>query len=38
VPQGASPVEVWFKNTDNRGCVAWNSCYGQNYWLDIAAA
>ena len=26
------------QNTDNTGCVAWDSCYGQNYSLDIAAA
>ena len=38
VPQGAKRVELWFKNTDNTGCVAWDSCYGQNYWLDVAAA
>jgi hypothetical protein len=38
VPQDASRVEVWFKNTDNSGCVAWDSCYGQNYCLDIVAA
>ncbi len=38
VAQGASPVELWFKSTDNRGCVGWNGCYGQNYWLVIAAA
>lgn len=37
VPQGASKVELWFNNTDNTGCVAWDSCYGSNYWLDVAA-
>ena len=38
VPADASRVELWFQNTDNTGCVAWDSCYGQNYSLDIAAA
>ncbi|MEA2230214.1 MAG: hypothetical protein QOD83_30 [Solirubrobacteraceae bacterium] len=38
VPQDARRVELWFNNTDNTGCVAWDSRYGQNYWLDVAAA
>jgi Family of unknown function (DUF6209) len=38
VPANASRVELWFSNTDNTGCVAWDSRYGQNYSLDIAAA
>jgi hypothetical protein len=38
VPPDASRVELWFNNTDNTGCVAWDSRYGQNYWLDVAAA
>jgi hypothetical protein len=38
VPPGASGVELWFKNTDNTGCVEWDSRYGQNYRLDVAAA
>ncbi len=38
VPDGASKVELWFNNTDNTGCVAWDSRYRQNYWLDVAAA
>jgi hypothetical protein len=25
----------WF---DNTACVAWDSHYSQNYWLDVAAA
>jgi hypothetical protein len=29
---------VWFNNTDNTGCVLWDSRYGQNYWLDVTAA
>lgn len=36
VPPGATRLELWFSNTDNTGCVAWDSCYGQNYWLDVA--
>lgn len=35
VPSDATKVELWFKNTDQTGCVAWDSRYGQNYWLDI---
>ena len=38
VPAGASRVELWFSNTDNTGCVAWDSCYGWNYWVDVVAA
>jgi hypothetical protein len=37
VPQGASRVELWFSNTDNTGCVGWDSQYGWNYWVDVAA-
>lgn len=37
VPEDTRRVELWFNNTDNTGCVAWDSCYGQNYWLDVAA-
>jgi hypothetical protein len=36
VPDGASRVELWFNNTDNTGCVAWDSAYGRNYWFDVA--
>lgn len=35
VPTDATKVELWFKNTDNTGCVAWDSRYGQNYWFDV---
>jgi hypothetical protein len=38
VPQDASRVELWFNNSDNTGCVGWDSCYGRNYWQDVAAA
>lgn len=38
VPADARRVELWFNNTDNTGCVAWDSRYGQNYSLDVAAA
>lgn len=38
VPDDASRVELWFNNTDNTGCVAWDSFYGQNYWADVAVA
>ncbi|UQA59839.1 DUF6209 family protein [Polyangium aurulentum] len=38
VPADASRIEVWFHNTDNTGCSAWDSRYGQNYSLDVKAA
>lgn len=38
VPIDATRIELWFKNTDNTGCVAWDSRYGQNYWLDVTPA
>jgi hypothetical protein len=38
VPAGARRLELWFNNTDNTGCAAWDSRYGQNYWLDVEAA
>lgn len=38
VPANTSRIEVWFHNTDHTGCSAWDSRYGQNYWLDVKAA
>lgn len=38
VPAAASRVELWFNNTDNTGCVAWDSQFGQNYWVDVTVA
>jgi hypothetical protein len=38
VPEDAQRVELWFNNSDNTGCVAWDSRYGQNYWLDVTPA
>jgi hypothetical protein len=38
VPANTSRIEVWFRNTDHTGCSAWDSRYGQNYWLDVKAA
>jgi hypothetical protein len=37
VPADATRVELWFNNTDNTGCVAWDSRYGLNYHVDVAA-
>lgn len=34
VPDDAAQVELWFLNSDNTGCTAWDSRYGQNYWLN----
>ena len=37
VPNDAKKIEIWFNNTDQTGCTAWDSRYGQNYWLEVAA-
>lgn len=31
VPAAARTLEVWFKNTDRAGCVAYDSDFGKNY-------
>ena len=36
VPANTSRIELWFHNTDHTGGSAWDSRYGQNYWLDVA--
>jgi hypothetical protein len=36
VPAKTSRIELWFHNTDHTGGSAWDSRYGQNYWLDVA--
>jgi hypothetical protein len=38
VPIDATKIELWFKNADPTGCVAWDSRYGQNYWFDVTPA
>jgi Family of unknown function (DUF6209) len=38
VPSDATKIELWFKNTDDNGCVAWDSRYGQDYWFDVTPA
>lgn len=38
VPADTSRIELWFNNNDHTGCSTWDSCYGQNYWLDVKAA
>jgi hypothetical protein len=38
VPVDATKIELWFRNTDDGGCVEWDSRYGQNYWFDVAPA
>jgi hypothetical protein len=35
VPADATKIELWFNNTDQTGCTAWDSRYGQNYWLEV---
>lgn len=37
VPNDAKKIELWFNNTDQTGCTAWDSRYGQNYWLEVAS-
>ena len=37
VPANTTQIELWFHNTDHTGGSAWDSRYGQNYWLDVAA-
>ena len=37
VPNDAKKIEIWFNNTDQTGCTAWDSRYGQNYWLEVAS-
>jgi hypothetical protein len=36
VPANTTQIELWFYNSDHTGCSAWDSRYGQNYWLDVA--
>ena len=36
VPADTTRIELWFHNSDHTGCSAWDSRYGQNYWLDVA--
>lgn len=38
VPANTSRIEIWFHNSDHTGCSAWDSCYGQNFWLDVTAS
>ncbi|MCY0994905.1 DUF6209 family protein [Nannocystis sp. ILAH1] len=35
VPPGTDRIELWFHNSDHTGCSAWDSRYGENYWLDV---
>ena len=37
VPNDATNIELWFNNTDQTGCTAWDSRYGQNYWLEVVS-
>jgi hypothetical protein len=37
LPAGARELEMWFKNSDAAGCVAWDSRFGENYRFSIAA-
>jgi hypothetical protein len=31
VPSGARQLALWFENSDDNGCVGWDSAYGANY-------
>ena len=35
IPDDAVQVEMW-PNSDAQFCSAWDSRYGQNYWLGVA--
>ena len=35
VPNDAKKIEMWFDNTDESGCITWDSRYGQNYWFEV---
>ena len=37
VPDDATEVEMWFKNTDERpgGCLTWDSRFGRNYLFRV---
>lgn len=37
VPAGTTQIELWFHNTDHTGGSAYDSRYGQNYSLPVAA-
>ena len=36
IPANTTRVEMWFHNTDQTGCSAWDSNYGLNYSFDVA--
>ena len=36
IPANTTRVEMWFHNTDQTGCTAWDSRYGLNYSFDVA--
>jgi hypothetical protein len=36
VPANTTQIELWFHNTDHTGGSAYDSRYGQNYWLNVA--
>lgn len=37
VPPGVTTIELWFDRTDSSGAVAYDSHFGQNYWLPVRA-
>lgn len=37
-PEGATGLELYFRNSDRAGCVAWDSDYGRNYRYPVVAA
>lgn len=38
VPPEAGSIELWFMNSDNTGCVAWDSRFGENYRFSFQQA
>ncbi len=35
VPQNAKSLEIWFKGSDQSGCVEWDSRFGANYRFEV---
>ena len=42
VPSGTTQIEIWFRTFLQPGpwssCEAWDSRFGENFWLDVVAA
>jgi len=38
IPQDATKIVLWAKNSDSTGCEAWDSDYGKNYTFPVFSA